>query len=148
MINFTRFFSARSSHSFPIIIEFFSVIPIDAAAFSESRPRVALSFNDSTAPSVQGYGWRPDFRPGVLPNLCSEVFAFIDPIPCPIFDFLAISTFSTLLKAGPVGTSALKAPYQNFWAGPSNPIFYCLTGTNLTFLSCQSEQSQGYFPWP
>jgi hypothetical protein len=25
---------------------------------------------------------------------------------------------STLLKAGPVGTFALKAPYQHFWAGP------------------------------
>jgi hypothetical protein len=114
MINLTRFFSTRSSRSFPIIIGFFLAIPIGAAASSESCPRVALSFNDSIVPSVQGYGWRPDLRPGVLPNLCSEVFAFIDPIPCSIFDFLAILTLSTLLKAGPVGTFAPKAPYQHF----------------------------------
>jgi hypothetical protein len=111
MINLTRFFSTRSSYSFPIIIEFFSVIPIGVAAFSESCPRVALSFNGSIAPSVQGYGWRPDLHLEVLPNLCSEVFAFIGPFPCSIFDFLAIST---LLKAGPVETFALKAPYQHF----------------------------------
>ncbi len=108
---FDTFFSTRSSHSFPIIIEIFSVIPIGVAAFSESCPRVALSFHDSIVPSIQGYGWRPDLRPEVLPYICSEFLAFICPISCYIFDFLAIST---LLKAGPVGTFALKAPYQHF----------------------------------
>jgi hypothetical protein len=114
MINWTRFSSTRSSYFFLLTIEFFSAILPASAASSESCPRVALSFNDSTAPSVLVCGWRLDLQPAVLSNLGPVVFVLIALIPCSIFYFLATSTLLTLLEAGPIGTYVPKVTYPHF----------------------------------